>query len=259
MLSLSDAQRALARGNDAIYVNPAGLALTPTYAIEVGYFDDLMGSDRRFNASVVDGQAGPIAGGLAYTWTDRKSDDSEESLEGHRTEFAFATRLSESSAIGITARYLTFQRNENGEEVDDFKSFQLDAGFQWNIFGGLNVGVAGYNLTNSDRREVPISWGAGIGWGDEWFTLEADIRYNAQQGKPRYSLGGAILIGDYFIARAGGMYDHGPKSWAVSGGVGLNLGRFGIDAGFRQRITGEDLGDYGDDRVFGMSLQVRFF
>ena len=67
--------RGLATGNDSIYVNPAGLAMAKIYSIELGYLDDLLGSDRRFNASIVDSQAGPVAGGFAYTYTKRAPDD----------------------------------------------------------------------------------------------------------------------------------------------------------------------------------------
>lgn len=264
LLGLSDAQRALGTGNDAIYVNPAGLALGQVYSVELGYMDDLLGSDRRFNASIVDSQAGPISAGLAYTYTKRRPDaveDSDQRLEGHRTELALATRIGDSFALGITARYLTFDRKKGEEDLpdEDFSSFQVDAGIQWRIYEGLAVGLAGYNLTNSDRPEVPISWGAGVGWQGGSFSIEGDVRYNAQQGRPRYSLGGGFILADIIPIRAGFSYDYGTEVWAVSAGAGLVIDNFGFDVGFRQRLNGEDLDDYGDERILAVAARFLFF
>lgn len=264
LLGLAEAQRALATGNDAIYVNPAGLALAQIYSIELGYLDDLLGSDRRFNASVVDGQSGPVAGGVAYTYTKRAPDAAEGGdarLEGHRTEMSLATRIADTAAIGLTARYVTFERSSGQEDLpdDDFKSFQIDAGFQWRIWQGLSVGVAGYNLTKSEREELPIAWGAGVGYQAEWFSLEADIRYNAQKGKPRYSVAGSFVIAELIPVRFGTSYDHATKGWSISMGSGFVIDRFGMDIGYRQRLKGDDLLEYGDERILGIAMRLMLF
>lgn len=264
LLGFAEAQRALATGNDAIYVNPAGLAMARVYSIEVGYLDDLLGSDRRFNASVVDGQAGPIAAGLAYTYTKRAPDaaeGSDERLEGHRTELSLASLIGETAAFGLTARYVTFARKTGEEDLpdEDFKSFQIDAGFQWRVWEGLSIGLAGYNLTNSDREELPISWGAGIGYQAEWFSVEGDVRYNAQRGAPRYSLAAGFIIADMIPIRLGGSYDYKSKVWSISAGTGFTIERFGVDIGYRQRIKGDDLEEYGDERILGVALRLVVF
>lgn len=264
LLGFAEAQRALATGNDAIYVNPAGLAMAKVYSIEVGYLDDLMGSDRRFNASIVDGQAGPVAAGLAYTYTKRAPDAAEgtdERLEGHRTELSLATLVADTAAIGVTARYVTFDRRDGEQDLpdEDFKSFQIDAGIQWRIWEGLSIGLAGYNLTNSKREELPIAWGAGIGYQAEWFSIEGDVRYNAQRGKPRYSLAAGFIVADLFPLRFGATYDYATQGWSISAGVGFVIERFGIDIGYRQRLAGDDLLEYGDERILGVAMRVLVF
>ncbi|MCA9554335.1 MAG: hypothetical protein KC933_30145 [Myxococcales bacterium] len=264
LMGFAEAQRALAAGNDAIYVNPAGLAMGKVYSIELGYVDDLLGSDRRFNASLVDSQAGPVAAGLAYTYTKRAPDAEEgttERLEGHRTELSLATLVAETAAIGVTARYVTFNRKDGEEDLpdEDFKSFQIDAGFQWRVWEGLSVGVAGYNLTNSDRPELPISWGAGLGWQSSWFSLEGDVRYNAQQGKPAYSMAGGVVLAEMFPIRLGATYDYGHQAWSISAGLGFVVDRFSIDIGFRQRLKGDDLLDYGNERVLAAAMRLMVF
>lgn len=264
LLGVAEAQRALVVGNDAIYVNPAGLALAQIYSVEIGYMDDLLGSDRRLNASVVDGQSGPLAGGFAYTYTKRAPDAAEGGtarLEGHRTEMVLATRIADTAAIGVTGRYVTFERREGEEDLpdDNFKSFQIDAGFQWQIWQGLSIGVAGYNLTKSEDEQFPLRWGGGIGYRSEWFSLETDVRFNSAKSKPDYSVGGEVIIANFVALRAGTTYSESADTWSISGGVGIVIDRLSIDVGYRQRLKGEDLVDYGDERIFGAGLRLMVF
>ncbi|MEQ9504395.1 MAG: hypothetical protein RIT81_46490 [Deltaproteobacteria bacterium] len=264
LLGLAEAQRALTMANDSIYINPAGLALGHMYSLELGYVDDIRGSDRRFNASVVDSQAGPVAGGLAYTWTKRRPEfapEPDDRLEGHRMEIALATRVAESAAIGLTARYMTFNlHDENGEEIENggFKIFTVDVGLQWRIFDGLSIGLVGYNLTNSDEPEVPLGWGAGLGYQLGSFSIEGDVRYNAQRGEPRYSGAIGYVLAEMVALRAGVSYDYATEGIAVSGGAGVFLDRFAIDVGYRQLVNADDVGEDSDQRILGIALRALF-
>src|SRR5438477_564148 len=85
---------------------PARIALGAVYSLELGYLDDARGSDRRFNASIIDSQAGPLAGGVAYTYSKRRPDDmpsGEDRLVGHRLELSLATKVAENASLGMTA------------------------------------------------------------------------------------------------------------------------------------------------------------
>ncbi len=264
LLGLAEAQRALTSANDSIYINPAGLALGHMYSLELGYLDDIRGSDRRFNASVIDSQAGPIAGGLAYTWTKRRPEFApgpDERIEGHRIEVALATRVAESAALGVTLRYLTFDLyDENGEEIEDggFKIPTVDVGFQWRIFDGLSVGIAGYNLTNSDEPEVPIGWGAGLGYQLGAFSIEGDVRYNAQRGDPKYSGAIGYVFAETVAVRGGVSYDYATDGIAISGGAGVFLDRFAFDVGYRQLVNADDIGEDSDQRILGLAVRALF-
>ena len=264
LLGFADARRALATANDSIYVNPAGMAMGRLYSLELGYFDDLLGSDRRFNASVVDSQAGPLAGGLAYTYSKRRPDDAaspDQRLQGHRAELSLAKRIAESAAIGATVRYLSFESTVGDQSVEEsgFSAIQFDVGIQWRLSQGLSLGLVGYNLTNSDRPEMPISWGAGIGWQSGVLSLEADVRYNAQVGEPRYSFAGGVVLGESLLLRGGGTFDYASRTWAISAGAGVNVERIAFDIGFRQRLGDRVLEGYGDERVFGVSVRMMVF
>ena len=52
--SVGEAYRAIADGNDAIYMNPAGLTLLPRYSPEVHYNFSLYKQDHQVDASMVD-------------------------------------------------------------------------------------------------------------------------------------------------------------------------------------------------------------
>lgn len=265
MIGFAESIRALGTSNDAIYVNPAGIALGGTYSLEIGYLDDFRGSDRRLNASIIDSQAGPVAAGLAYTYTRRRPDDlpeANERLEGHRAELALAGRVAETAAIGLSVRYLTFDRRDPFTEArndDGFSALTLDAGLQWRIWQGLAIGLVGYNLTNSDRPELPISWGAGVGYLYDAFSIEADVRYNAQIGNPRYSLGAGYVVAQSFPVRAGVAYDRDTKEWDLSVGVGVALERIGIDIAYRQTVNPNGSASDRDARIFAAALRAIFF
>ncbi len=261
LLGFAESQRALTTGNDSIYVNPGGLALAKIYSVELGYLDDIRGSDRRINASIIDSQAGPVAGGIAYTYSTRRPDDlpaGDARLRGHRVELATATKLGDAVGVGVTTRYLTYSL-KNGETEDGFKVLTFDVGIVWRIVEGLSLGAVGYNLTNSKRPEVPIGWGAGLGYEIAGFNVEGDVRYNAKIGKARYSLGVGYIIANLVPLRLGAWYDLANKTWAVSGGVGFNYERIAIDLGYRQLVNGNRNFEDDDERILGIALRGQFF
>jgi hypothetical protein len=263
LLGLAEAQRALTSQNDSIYLNPAGLAMGSIYSVELGAFDDLHGSDRRFNASIVDSQAGPIAGGLAYTYTKRRPEDwasLDDQLRYHRFDVALATKVADTAAIGITGRYLIFNRSSSDPTLDGqgFNVLTLDAGVQWHVVQGLALGIAGYNLTNSSHPEVPISFGGGLGYAIGAFSIEGDLRYNAKVGKALYSAGAGYVLADTVPLRAGVAYDAMTQSVSISAGLGFIVDRFAIDLGFRQRLTGTTGVGEDQPRIFGVALRGAF-
>ncbi len=264
LLAFAEAQRALTTGNDSIYINPAGLALAQVYSLELGYLDDARGSDRRFNASVIDSQAGPISGGLAYTYSNRRPDVlriGEERLKGHRIEGAVATRIANNAALGATIRYLNFDREavEPGADRGDFRLLTFDVGLQWRIVDDLSLAVVGYNLTNPDRDEAPISWGGGLGFSRNGFSLEADLRHDLRDKKIRVSGGFGYVLGDLLPIRVGVSYDRATQAWSLAGGIGLVYERAAIDVGYRQRLNGERGERDDDDRILGVAIRMLAF
>ena len=263
VLSLADSQRALTTSNDSIYLNPGGLALGSLYSVELGYLDDIRGSDRRINASIIDSQAGPVAGGVAYTYSTRRPDDMPDNpdarLKGHRVEIATATKLGDALGIGVTTRYLHYDLKNGPEGVEGFKTLTFDVGLAWHVAQGLSIGAVGYNLTNSKRPEVPIAVGGGLGYEIGGFAIEFDVRHEFPNKETRFSGGAGYTIADLVPLRIGAWYDLASKAWAVAGGVGFNYERFQVDIGYRQLVSGEANFEDGDERILGVALRGRFF
>jgi hypothetical protein len=264
LISLADSQRALTTGNDSIYVNPGGLALNQMYSVELGYLDDIRGSDRRLNASIVDSQAGPVAGGIAYTYSTRRpdhlNDDPDARLKGHRVEIAAATKLGDQVGVGVTTRYLHYDLKNGPDGEEGFKTLTFDVGLAYRVAEWLSIGAVGYNLTNSKRPEVPIAIGGGLGVEIAGFSIEGDVRYAfPNDGAARVSFGAGYVIADMVPLRIGTWYDFANKAWAVSGGVGFTYERIGVDIGYRQLVSGEPSFEDGDERILGVALRGRFF
>lgn len=263
LIGFGGAQAALANTNDAIYVNPAGLAFGATYSLELGYLDNFRNTDRRFNASIADSQAGPVAGGLAYTYTNRAPDAYRpdiEDLHGHRFDLALATLASEVLAIGISGRYLTFDREGgNAPPGAGFKLFTFDAGIQWRLGAGLSLGVAGYNLTNPSEVEAPISVGGGLGWQFSLLSLEGDARFNVQQSKWYFAGAAGLALADTFAVRAAISHDDIDDSLSISGGAGLVFQSLSLDVAYRQQVNAVRTPGMEHPRIMGVAARFGFF
>ena len=261
LIGFGQAQRALTNGNDSLYINPAGLAIAQQYTIESAYLDDFRGSDRRFNSSVIDSQAGSLAGGVAYTYTTRRPDDVDDDafrLEGHRIDLGLATLLADSAALGVTVRYMSLNLLEDGNDVGGFSRFNLDAGFQYRITPQFSFGLVGYNLIRTDRPETPISMGGGLGYQTDLFTLEGDAVYNFQAEDLTVSGGLGVVIADSFPIRAGLQWNQEANEWRLSGGIGFLYEQAAIDLGYRQSLNSKRTGKDKDDRIFAVSIRVVF-
>jgi hypothetical protein len=270
LLGLADAERAFATSGDAIYTNPAGMALSSMYALELGYLDDLSGTDRRYNLSVLDSQAGPVAGGLAYTFADKKAlniyDGRDHSIQGHRLDLALASKIGDRMAVGVNGHYLNFSDSTPAPHSGAFSAFTVDAGFQYRAEIGLGVGLTAYNLTNSDRPEIPLGWAAALGWANDVFSIESDFLWNAKIGRGRVGGAGSLVLARVVALRVGAQYDLSNDSSAISFGAGYASDQFAVDLGYRQRIAGPGInvsfGPAGNfipsEKILGLTLRGVF-
>jgi hypothetical protein len=246
-LGMGGAHRALVTGNDSILLNPAGMSLFRRYSFEAQYlFTPEVGengpSEHIFHASVIDNQLAEFATGLAYTRVQR-----EDNKKGNRYDLAFSMPLSQNLLIGTDFKYLNYDRNK---KEDATNAVTVDLGLLVRTDFGLNLGVIGYNLTNTaDYLDHPVSMAAAVMYSP-FRTLELAFDWFINFQKPvdpldpvgaketgfSYHFGVEYLLIGQFTLRAGYVYDQAAPGgddhlWAA--GVGYIAQRFAFDFGYR--------------------------
>jgi opacity protein-like surface antigen len=271
-LGMGNAYRAIVTGNDAIYLNPAGMASQKSYSIEVEYLiTPKFGSkatptspkfgatdgptEHVINASVIDNSISQyFATGVAYTRVQRGKEKT-----GNRIDVAFGFPLSSGLFLGLDAVYLDFgKKNVN--------AITVNVGALFRTTFGLSLGVVGYNLTNTaDYLEHPISMGAAVMFSP-FRTLELAFDFLVNFQKPvdplrpsadrsvgySYNVGIEYLLLEQLVVRGGYSYDQtSPYSDAhmVAAGLGYVSQVLTIDFGYR----GSPSRNFG--HVFGITLR----
>ena len=247
-LGMGGAHRAIVTGNDSIVLNPAGMSLFRRYSFEAQYLltpdSDGNGQEEHiFHASVIDNQLAAFATGMAYTRVQRG-----DNKKGNRYDLAFSLPLSQNLLIGTDIKYINFDRNYKEDAID---AVTVDLGLLLRTDFGLNVGVVGYNLTNTaDYPEHPISMAAAVMYSP-FRTLEIAFDWFINFQRPKdlldpvnseketgysYHFGVEYLLMGQITLRAGYAYDQaltgdGENFWAA--GVGYVTQRFAFDFGYR--------------------------
>jgi hypothetical protein len=245
-LGMGGAHRAIVTGNDSIMLNPAGMSLFRRYSFEAQYLlTPEMGEDgpteHVFHASVIDNQLAEFATGLAYTRV-RRGDDKQ----GNRYDLAFSLPLSQNLLIGTDIKYLNYDRNQ---KKDATNVVTVDLGILLRTDFGLNLGVVGYNLTNTaDYLEHPVSMAAAVMYSP-FRTLEIAFDWFINFQKPKdladpvgeketgysYHFGIEYLLIGQLTLRAGYAHDqtqpgNDDQLWAA--GIGYVTQQFAFDFGY---------------------------
>lgn len=258
VVGLSDSQRALTNGNDALYLNPGGMPLSSVYALELNYVDDLEGGDRRINASILDSQAGELSGGVAYTFAS-KSGEHDASRVSHRIDAGLGLRIDETAGLGAVLRYVTSTAKLGDTKLEDqsYGSFTADFGAQYRSEMGIGVGAAIYNVFAHEAPKLPFSWGAGIGYDSGELTAELDLRHDLRAQSFRVSIGGGAILGESFVLRAGGGFETKTEVVDLSAGFGYGTKEAGFELGFTQRVSGDD--PTKPERLLALGVRLYFF
>ena len=116
--------------------------------------------------------------------------------------------------------------------------FTFDAGITVIPTENLYIAVVGKNLTYPDNGVLPTSFGGGIGYGNEDFSLEVDAvaDFNSwPEMSARVMLGGEYVAASVVPIRLGYQYDMMAGSGqdgahAISGGLGYIDTSFSVEA-----------------------------
>ena len=270
-MSLSEAYRASATGNDAIYFNPAGLVVIQRYALELNYQLNLQKEEHTVDLSVVDSKTSPMAAGLAYTFDGREF-TKRYSLQ-HKATLALAYPvLDKLLSVGAGLKYVNVTDAVLGNYLN---ALSADLGILSRLPFGVSIGAVGYNLIPIQSQRAPLSAGFGLNldfgplsalvfggspvlgakanaaglpstssMGDvqgplAGLTLEGDVNldfttlYGTQS---RWSAGLEYLAFDTIPLRAGYLWDQATNDQQVSVGAGFIVPYFGLDVGYRQSV-----------------------
>lgn len=152
-LSLGEAYRATATGNDAIYFNPAGLGVIPRYSPEVHYQLDLVEEQHQIDVSVVDSKTSPLAAGLGYTFDGRQF--TKRASFQHTATLALAYPVFDKLlSVGAGLKYVNVSDAFLGNYLN---ALSADVGVLSRLPGGISLAAVGYNLIPIQSGRVPLS------------------------------------------------------------------------------------------------------
>ena len=270
-LGLSDAYRAIATGNDAIYFNPAGLTQIPRFSGELHYNFNLDEEEHELDASVVDSKTAPLAAGLAYTFQGREF--TKRAAIKHTATLALAYPLVPNLfSVGVGLKYV----NLYDAIVQNYQNaLSGDLGALATIPGGISLAAVGYNLIPVRSTDVPLSMAfagaldlgplSGLLFGEtpvmgtvadasgaprpvglssrgplSGLVLAFDWQLSfftlARRPQSRVSAGVEYLMLDSMPLRAGYMWDQQKNDHLVSIGGGFIVPYFGFDVAYQQSI-----------------------
>jgi hypothetical protein len=288
-LGMSEAYRAVATGNDAIYLNPAGIALIPRYSPELHYRFNLEAEDHQLDASIVDGKTTPIAVGIGYTFQGREL--TRRTTLQHTGTFALSFPfIPQLLTIGAGLKYVNISDAFVGNYLN---ALSADVGGISRLPGGITVAAVGYNLIPVRSTDVPLSAAFAVAWDlgplSAWLfggypalnpipdpsgtlvlprlgepigplanttlTFDWHIDFLPLIGnRSRYAAGLETMFFETLPLRAGYSYNErsvdDPHSFSV--GAGVIFPQMGIDAAWQQNITDPQ------QRVFAVSLKLFF-
>ncbi|MDR0966750.1 MAG: hypothetical protein LBM75_09700 [Myxococcales bacterium] len=252
-LGMGDATRAFASSDEALWVNPAGMAATTRFNLNASATFDPPNGLQLYSIGSIDSKlnadkAFPMAGGLSYTYY--RSGKGEAKRSGSIVLLGLALPLwHQDLTIGVTSKYL---RLDGGGAKSN--AVTMDAGIVFRPMPILSLGAVGYNLIDIDSPEARRAWGFGAAVGhDKGFRLAFDIKLETASQeddgwKPSFFAGGEILLGGRFMPRAGYTYDALRKTHKVCGGLSVFLGILAIEGAYQYA--------FDDGHVFGFTLRL---
>lgn len=251
--AMGDALRAFSNSVSALFENPANMAASRVYHISA--FGQIWPEAHRqsYGAAAVDSivSSAHVAGGFGGTWTAQDPDGLNRTATDLR--FALAFPFSDRFFVGLGGRYLWLKQNgtygpfdpspASGGTPDEniVRGFTFDAGATLKPTDGLALSLVGQNLNNPGTGFQPMTFGGGLGFGTEDFTLEGDMLadFTTWEKTTLRAMGGfEFLAADHYPLRAGYRYDQGAKSHALSAGVGYIDKVFSAEVSVRRVVSG---------------------
>ncbi len=268
-VGMAGAHRAIVTGNDAIYLNPAGMSLSRKYSIEAGYLYNQGRETHDGSVSIVDSVTAAVAAGVAYSYVTGKrniiaADGTLQKIDrsGNIAHLALSGSFSKSLSIGIAAKYMdiSYGASPVAGAHEAVNAVTIDVGVHYRVSPNVTVALTGYGLTNTGSAEAPVAMGLGLALGPspkfqfafDWIIDFTSSKYLEDIAAPRerstkhqIRAGLEWVVADFFALRAGYFHDRATRPMpdnAVAFGLGFFApkSRFGFSASFEQRFANTD-------------------
>ena len=259
--------RSFAAGGNALFLNPASLAVTRQYILGGGYTLARSGTDASYahglNVEWTDStpNAMQLGMGLAYSYM-MQGDKKTQNVHGAMT-YTLPFQVV-GVHLGVGMHWL---QDHVADLADEDDLYSADVGIAFNFQNQLTLGVVGHNLINSPDNGAPMGVGAGLSYwagpvvlsGDVLARLDADDGTGTTQETLMSYVGGLqYMISQGLFARGAFRFDDGYKTatgedapMSVGGGLTYVAGnRVGVELGYRQGI------DNPDDMMIGLNLEL---
>lgn len=242
---MAGAHAAVATSNDAIFVNPAGLAQGRRYHFELDGALDAQYPASGFVATIVDANSLSVASGLVYARfsTGRLSGRGAGFLLGA----AYAYDLGGFYFGGVT-KYLHF----DGPDGQSYK-FAQDVGLLLKR-GNFSWAASAQNLALSNVPLFPPTTTFGVAFGnDADYHLAVDYKLDLEDtshAKQKLAVGYELLLEQFIAPRVGFAHDFTRNLSWFSAGFGILTEKGGLQFAWQRRTQG------GFEQIYELGLTL---
>jgi hypothetical protein len=232
--AMGGAHAAIASGNDALTVNPAGLSLGRKYHLEIDGVYDSRFPAQAILASLADSTSGPVASGLL--WSRWASGQPSGRGEGWSLGLGYSGPVGQGLYLGGETKFLRFHTPDGLVQ-----KWAQDLGFL-SKRGNFSWATVLQNISTDKIPLFPLTAVAAVAWGTDtdWhlaFDYKADLS-DTSNVKSRAAAGVEVLAGDAMAFRGGATWDPTAKQWWISAGIGLLTEKGGLQLVWRRRVEG---------------------
>jgi hypothetical protein len=232
--AMGGAHAAIASSNDALTVNPAGLAQGKRYHFELDGVWDAQWPAQAVMASIVDSSTGPVGSGMLFSrWG---SGQPGGRGEGWGLGLGYSSMVGQGLFAGGETKFLHYHGPDGltAKWAQDVGVLSRRGSFSW--------AAVVQNISTEKIPLFPPTGTLGVAWGsDADWHLAIDWKSDFSDTghiKHKVATGFEVLVGDALVLRAGGTRDITANLWWLSAGIGILTERGGLNLVWRRKVTG---------------------
>ena len=233
--AMGGAHAAIATSNDALTVNPAGLAQAKRYHVELDGLWDAKFPAQAVIASIVDSASTPVGSGIIFQrWG---SGQPGGRGEGWQLGFAYSGAIGNGLWSGGETKYFRYRRPNGLLDATWAQDFGI-----LSKTGNFSFAAVVQNISLEKIELFPLTGTVGVAWGNDadWhlaFDYKTDFS-DTSHLKHKTSMGLEILLEQAVALRTGATWDVSASMWWWSAGVGFLTEKGGLQLVWRRRVSG---------------------